>query len=76
MEYQFDMAFFSALYKELLHIYDEKTALHKVCDFAKVMMAGGLGSFKPDYTNALYMILKNMYEGIFIPNYLPYLRCY
>ncbi|MDD4980957.1 MAG: ATP-binding protein, partial [Candidatus Omnitrophica bacterium] len=61
MEYEFSMEFLHEYCKELIkrHGYSRREAILATGELAKLMMSGGLGSFKPDLVNGWYEVYKN-----------------
>jgi len=59
MEYEFSMGFLEAFKKRLMADWDctEADAVYNTGELAKLMMAGGLGSFKPDLVGGEYEVL-------------------
>ncbi|MDD3297112.1 MAG: EamA family transporter, partial [Candidatus Omnitrophica bacterium] len=60
MEYELSQAFLEAFYEHLVHICNcgRSDAVHNAGQFAKLLMAGGLGSFKPDLVQGWYDVLS------------------
>ncbi|MDD5596079.1 MAG: glycogen/starch/alpha-glucan phosphorylase, partial [Candidatus Omnitrophica bacterium] len=72
MEYELSTAFLQAFYDHLVNLLGCKPrdALHNTGQFAKLLMAGGLGSFKPDLVHGFYDVLSKYWGALEARNHL------
>ncbi len=66
VEYELSMAFLEGFKAHLVNRYGatEQEAVYATGQLAKLMMAGGLGSFKPDLVRGFYNVLKKFWGPI------------
>jgi len=66
MEYELSTKFLNELYSKLIKFKgcSDEDAKYNVGEFSKLLMAGGLGSFKPDLVNGFYNVMSQYWGGI------------
>ncbi|MCQ9208011.1 MAG: alpha-amylase family glycosyl hydrolase, partial [Omnitrophica bacterium] len=66
MEYGFSMKFLQAFREHLENVYGSSAqeAAYNTGELAKVLMAGGLGSFKPDLVRGWYQVLSQYWGSL------------
>jgi len=66
MEYELSQKFLNEIYNKLIKFKNcsDEDAKYNVGEFSKLLMAGGLGSFKPDLVNGFYNVLSKYWGRI------------
>ncbi len=66
MEYELSMKFLNELYNKLIKFKtcSNEDARYNIGEFSKLLMAGGLGSFKPDLVRGWYDVMSTYWGGI------------
>jgi len=66
MEYELSMKFLNELYNKLIKFKgcSDEDARYNIGEFSKLLMAGGLGSFKPDLVRGWYDVMSTYWGSI------------